>query len=51
MTTRQQEEGGMMRALISNLPAAVCFAGAVAILLNGGTEGWGWLIVAGILVS
>lgn len=36
---------------VANLAAVVCFGGAIAILLTGGTEGWGWLIVAGLLVS
>ena len=34
--------------LVASLPCLACFGGATAILLTGGTEGWGWLLVLGL---
>lgn len=40
-----------MKYFIRNLPSCICFGGAVLLLALGMTNGWGWLIVAGLLLS
>jgi hypothetical protein len=41
----------MKLEVLKYLPAAICFAGAAYLLINNIDTGWGWLIVAGIIVS